>query len=202
MAAVPQAMSSLRRPEPGHATGTRAATMGSSRRPVRQTRRADSARPVSPPALRLVAGGHRGSGSAGAVRARELDRAARPAVATATAATATALESPAARGEHGSRPRRSPVGRLAVAVLTVAAISAIWFGAGALRALGNSEGSVRLAGATSVSGGLRYVAEPGDSLWSIAVRVEPGEDPRALVDELEAQLHGRTLQPGDVLVLP
>jgi LysM domain len=38
---------------------------------------------------------------------------------------------------------------------------------------------------------------PGDSLWSIAQRIAPGEDPRPIVDELEQARHGASLQPGE-----
>jgi len=53
-----------------------------------------------------------------------------------------------------------------------------------------------------VPGGYRYVARPGDTLWSIASKLEPGGDPRPLVAELEQQLHGAELIPGDPLKLP
>ena len=38
---------------------------------------------------------------------------------------------------------------------------------------------------------------PGDSLWSIAVRLAPGDDPRPIVDALEQARHGAPLQPGE-----
>lgn len=50
--------------------------------------------------------------------------------------------------------------------------------------------------------GTGYTARPGDTVWSVAVRFDRGADPRALEDELEAQLAGRVLQPGEVLVVP
>ena len=43
------------------------------------------------------------------------------------------------------------------------------------------------------------VVRPGDSLWSIAARLAPGEDPRPVVDELEAARHGAPLQPGETI---
>ncbi len=48
-----------------------------------------------------------------------------------------------------------------------------------------------------------YVVEPGDTLWSIARRVAPGQDPRPVVDGLiEANdLHGG-LQAGQELSVP
>ncbi|HTX01217.1 MAG TPA: LysM peptidoglycan-binding domain-containing protein, partial [Acidimicrobiales bacterium] len=86
---------------------------------------------------------------------------------------------------------------MAAAVLTVAALAGVWIGAGALRRA-DATTPVRLAGSTPVAGGYRYVVQPGDTLWSIALQVEPGADPRPLVGELEGQLRGATLQPGDV----
>jgi LysM domain len=47
-----------------------------------------------------------------------------------------------------------------------------------------------------------YVSQPGDTLWSIAVRFAGGGDPRALVDQLESQIGGGALQPGERLYLP
>src|SRR5258707_166098 len=37
---------------------------------------------------------------------------------------------------------------------------------------------------------------PGDTLWTIASRLRPGEDPRSVVDRLSAARHGGPLQPG------
>ena len=46
--------------------------------------------------------------------------------------------------------------------------------------------------------------EPGDTLWDIAVRVEPGRDGQAAVAELRKinRLDSVDLQPGQVLILP
>ena len=45
-----------------------------------------------------------------------------------------------------------------------------------------------------------YVVQPGDSLWSIARRLEPGADPRPVVDAL-AEERGRTdVVPGETIV--
>jgi hypothetical protein len=46
------------------------------------------------------------------------------------------------------------------------------------------------------------VVQPGDSLWSIAARLEPGSDPRPVVDELTAARDGAPLVPGEVVTLP
>jgi LysM domain len=52
----------------------------------------------------------------------------------------------------------------------------------------------------SISGG-EYVVQPGDTLWSIAARLAPDDDPRAVVDELRAANGGADLQVGDRLDL-
>ena len=41
------------------------------------------------------------------------------------------------------------------------------------------------------------IVRPGDSLWSVAQRLAPGEDPRPVVDALEQARHGEPLVPGE-----
>lgn len=59
------------------------------------------------------------------------------------------------------------------------------------------------AGPVPVSRGT-YLVRPGDTLWAIAERLAPGEDPRPLVDAIvDANgLDGRSLEAGATLVLP
>jgi LysM repeat protein len=47
-----------------------------------------------------------------------------------------------------------------------------------------------------------WVVQPGDTLWGIAQRLEPGADVRPLVDVLSREVHGRPLQVGQRLTLP
>jgi nucleoid-associated protein YgaU len=47
-----------------------------------------------------------------------------------------------------------------------------------------------------------WVVRPGDTLWTIARRVEPQRDPRAVVDQLANELHGTSLYPGEQIPLP
>jgi nucleoid-associated protein YgaU len=92
--------------------------------------------------------------------------------------------------------------RIAAVLAGAAVFGTLWFGLGALAAAGRGPAAVPLAGARPVAGGQLYVAHPGDTLWSIALRVDPNGDPRPLVDALNAQLHGRPLEAGMRLLLP
>lgn len=47
-----------------------------------------------------------------------------------------------------------------------------------------------------------YVVQPGDTFWSIAVRLRPGRDPRPLVDRLVADHGSATLVVGERVALP
>jgi len=48
-----------------------------------------------------------------------------------------------------------------------------------------------------------YTVRPGDTLWSIALRVAPGRDPRPVVDQLIEDNHLRgDLQVGQSINLP
>jgi hypothetical protein len=98
------------------------------------------------------------------------------------------------------QPRRRK--RFLPGLLTIAVLVGLWLGAGALTAMRPKPATgVRLAGASLV-GGQRYVVRPGDTLWSIAVALDPSGDPRPVVDDLTAQLDGSSLRPGETLVLP
>ena len=103
------------------------------------------------------------------------------------------------------RPRRLPdratrVRRRRLVVL-VAAVALAFTLAVAVRAVSGlasgGEGSPR---PEPISGG-EYVVQPGDTLWSIAARVDPDADPRAVVDALRAANGGADLQVGDRLDL-
>ncbi|MGA8682282.1 MAG: LysM domain-containing protein, partial [Acidimicrobiales bacterium] len=91
--------------------------------------------------------------------------------------------------------------RLLPGVATLAALAGIWAGAGMLSS-SQARPLAVLPGSVKVPGGYSYVVRPGDTLWSIATRLDPGGDPRALVTELSAQVPGGTLQPGSRLRLP
>lgn len=46
----------------------------------------------------------------------------------------------------------------------------------------------------------RHVVQPGDTLWTVAERFAPGDDPRPVVDALAAERGSGPLVPGEVLV--
>jgi hypothetical protein len=61
-----------------------------------------------------------------------------------------------------------------------------------------------LGGSTTSSAGrsphvTTVVVRPGDTLWTIAGRVAPHSDPRAVVDSLVSSLGTSSLQPGTVI---
>lgn len=107
--------------------------------------------------------------------------------------------------------------RRMVAVVGIAALGAVAWSLGGRVVAGASvrPGSVHCsaglvpvpAGAVGTDGlsstcGMPYVARPGDTIWQVAVRYDQGGDPRALEDELEAEISGGVLQPGQRLVVP
>ena len=95
--------------------------------------------------------------------------------------------------------------RRAVAVIVLATLLlGCWLGLQA--ALGRIGGSpLATAGAP---GGLQpaasrtWIVRPGDTLWSIALAVDPNGDVRPLVDQLAAEVGTTALYPGESIAIP
>ena len=111
--------------------------------------------------------------------------------------------------EDGSRPVRTRVrltrrGRVVVAGLITASmvlVAALAWLAGTARADAAGGG----VPSSAVYHSLRSVVVlPGQSLWSIATRYEPGSDPRNVIQEIIDlnALSGTSVQPGEHLWLP
>ena len=123
-----------------------------------------------------------------------------------------------ARGAEGGRrlphvrPTRAVYWRRRLTVLVLLAIAAL-VAAAALDILGGgpltaAEDSAPAASAVAVPLAIEpvaratYVVRSGDTLWTIARRMQPTGDVRSLVDRLAAGRKGRPLQPGDRIALP
>ena len=70
--------------------------------------------------------------------------------------------------------------------------------------LGGAGGNSHAPGSALAGTGhpVAYTVRPGDTLWTIAERVDPTGDPRPLVARMEAQLGTDTVVPGEEVRLP
>ena len=93
----------------------------------------------------------------------------------------------------------------AVAALVVVLVASLAIGNGALAGLSPAPASApsgASAATASAAPGAVVVVEAGDTLWTIARRIQPSGDVRPLVDQLIA-LNGTTpLQAGETVQLP
>jgi nucleoid-associated protein YgaU len=92
---------------------------------------------------------------------------------------------------------RTRVRRRRLVVLATAALVAGFWAGPVANALGRSPEMLPASDRT-------YVVRSGDTLWSIAGRVAPGRDPRAVVDEIAAvnDVAAGSIVPGQSLVIP
>lgn len=95
-------------------------------------------------------------------------------------------------------------GRVVVgAVVIMAAVAAaglLW-----LAVAGRAQASSHVRpGQTGSQGMMRVVVQPGQTLWSIAMRAEPTADPRIVIQQIvdASALGGTMIQPGEVLWVP
>jgi len=111
------------------------------------------------------------------------------------------------------RRRRLAVATLALGLVVVAAQAGAALGglplASPERRSTASNGAAQIAPQTGSQAGSHagpaqtsVVVRPGDSLWSLAARIAPGEDLRPIVDELSAARGAAPLVPGETIMLP
>ncbi len=69
--------------------------------------------------------------------------------------------------------------------------------------LGGVDGPSHATGSTLAGNGpADYTVRPGDSLWSIAERMDPSADPRPMVARLAAEIGTYQVVPGEQITLP
>ena len=104
------------------------------------------------------------------------------------------------------RPRLAPGQRTSIAVRrrrTLAAVTGLLLVGLALPLSGTGGHSHATGSALAETGKpFVYTVQPGDTLWSIAGRLEPSADPRPLVARLAAQTGSETVVPGERILVP
>jgi LysM domain-containing protein len=91
-------------------------------------------------------------------------------------------------------------GRVVVAMLSILAAAAVAW----LVASSQAQASGHASHQGGSGGMTRVVVQPGATLWSIAVRVDPGADPRAVIQQIMGAntLSSASIQAGQVLWVP
>ena len=96
--------------------------------------------------------------------------------------------------------RRRAAGSLLVVVVLVATVFLLG-GFGASSASDTVGAGVPAASVSGGDAGTVHVVQPGDTVWSIARRLQPDGDVRGLVDRIVARNGGATVTAGQRLVL-
>lgn len=99
------------------------------------------------------------------------------------------------------RARRSLVHQLMLWTAPIAVLAGTYVVSSAVASSGGTHYTV-LRGSTPTGSGYRYTVQPGDTLWSIATRLDPSGDPRVLLTSLEGQTSSGVVHPGESLLVP
>jgi hypothetical protein len=91
--------------------------------------------------------------------------------------------------------------RLVGVLLSVGLAAGLWFGISAVASQAGDRLQI-LPGSVKTAHGYLYRVQTGDTVWSIATRLDPTGDPRPLADQIEAEIGGTTLQLGSQVLLP
>jgi len=87
------------------------------------------------------------------------------------------------------------------ALMSVGLAAAVWFGTSAMAS--QSQGRLQiLPGSVKTAHGYLYRVQPGDTVWSIATRLDPTGDPRPLTGQIESEIGGTDLQAGTQVLVP
>lgn len=125
----------------------------------------------------------------------------RSGIPTRPAVWVPATVPPVARSGRSVFWRRRLAVALLLVLLGVGTVEVVGWGAG-LVAARRPAPVTSIAGAGTVSSlPAVYVVEPGDTLWSIAARLDPHGDPRPVVDRLADRAGGAAIRPGQRLRL-
>jgi LysM repeat protein len=107
---------------------------------------------------------------------------------------------PGGRHAGSVRATRSLGPWLVLLAVVLAMAGALAVGRGALAGLAPAPPAAHAAPAPA--GSATLVVRPGDTMWSIARRIQPTGDVRALVDRLIAANGSASIQAGDRVVVP
>ena len=101
------------------------------------------------------------------------------------------------------RARRAALRRRRrAAVLAGVAAGATWGLALPLASLGGSPVAAHPRAHVGVAGETVYVVRPGDTLWSIASRLDRGGDPRPMAEALAREVGSAVVVPGERIAIP
>jgi hypothetical protein len=88
-----------------------------------------------------------------------------------------------------------------MALVGVGLAVALWFGTSIVAS--QAQGRLRvLPDSVKTAHGYLYQVQPGDTVWSIATRLDPMGDPRSLAGQIESEIGGTDLQAGTQLLVP